>query len=93
MRKRLALVACYGSLTGPWVRINPADKSLHVTGLGKGERIFIDSIPSTVEVVVIDSDGMFPLPTGAERIPYDHARVNPCLPPSNDDRSIGYVGR
>lgn len=68
MRKRLALVACYGSLTGPWVRINPADKSLHVTGLGKGERIFIDSIPSTVEVVVIDSDGMFPLPTGAERI-------------------------
>lgn len=67
---RLALVACEGPATGPWVRARGNETGVMISQLGEGERIAMDQEAngSPKEPVLFDSEGTFPLQAGWDKV-------------------------
>lgn len=70
MKTRLALVASYDSIEGPWLRARGNETGVRVLGLGQGERIFMDieANGSTKESVLLASEGTFSLPKAWNKV-------------------------
>lgn len=67
---RLALVACEGPATGPWVRTRGNETGVQITQLGEGERIVMDQEAngSPKEPVLFEAEGTFPLSAGWDKL-------------------------
>lgn len=70
MKTRLALVACYDDVEGPWLRARGNETGIRVLGLGIGERIFMDieANGSFKEPVLLPSEGTFSLPKNWDKV-------------------------